>query len=58
MAVAHSMLIAIYHVLRDGVPFVDLGSDFYLKFNREKKIAAYLKRLNDLGWQPPVPAPA
>lgn len=58
VAVAHSMLIAIYHVLRDGVPFMDLGSDFYLKFNREKKIAACLKRLNDLGWQPPVPAPA
>jgi len=52
VAVAHSMLIAIYHVLRDGVPFVDLGSDFYAKFNREKKITACLKKLRDLGWQP------
>jgi len=51
VAVAHSMLIAIYYVLHDGVPFVDLGADFYSKFNREKKIAAYLKKLNDLGWQ-------
>ena len=58
IAVAHSMLIAIYHVLRDGVPFVDLGSDFYAKFNREKKIAACLKRLHDLGWQPTASAPA
>jgi len=58
IAVAHSMLIAIYHVLRDGVPFVDLGSDFYTKFNREKKIAACLKKLHDLGWQPTATAPA
>jgi len=57
VAVAHSMLIAIYHVLRDGVPFVDLGSDYYTKFNREKKIAAYLKKLNDLGWQQSAFAP-
>ena len=58
VAVAHSMLIAIYHVLRDAVPFVDLGSDFYAKFNREKKIAACLKKLRDLGWQPTaVPQP-
>lgn len=56
IAVAHSMLIAIYHVLRDGVPFTDLGSDFYSKFNREKKIAACLKKLHDLGWQPSATA--
>jgi transposase len=58
VAVAHSMLIAIYHVLRDGVPFVDLGPNFYAKFNRDKKIAACLKKLHDLGWQPPALAPA
>jgi len=52
------MLIAIYHVLHDKVPFVDLGSDFYAKFNREKKIAACLKKLHDLGWQPSALAPA
>ena len=52
------MLIAIYYVLRDGVPFVDLGADFYSKFNKEKKIAGYLKKLNDLGWQPTALAPA
>ena len=58
VAVAHSMLIAIYHVLRYGVPFKDLGSDFYVKFNRDKKIAACLKKLHDLGWQPSALAPA
>lgn len=43
VAVAHSMLIAIYHIIKDGVVFKDLGSDYYNQFNRERKINAYLK---------------
>ena len=52
MAVAHSMLIAIYHVLKEGVPFRDLGADYYDGFRREHKIRSYLKRLQALGWEP------
>ena len=52
IAVAHSMLIAIYHVLKNGVPFRDLGSDYYDAFNRDHKIKGYLKRLQALGWEP------
>lgn len=52
VAVAHSMLIAIYHVLKFGVPFRDLGADYYNNFNREHKIRGYLKRLKALGWSP------
>jgi transposase len=48
-AVAHSMLIAIYHVL-SGKQFVDLGADYYTQFNREKKIKSHLKQLQKLGW--------
>lgn len=56
LAVAHSMLIAIYHILNDGVAFRDLGSDYYDSFNRDKKINGYLKRLKALGWEPePMP---
>ena len=50
VAVAHSMLIAIYHVLKNDVAFRDLGSDYYDNFNREHKIKGYLKRLAALGW--------
>jgi transposase len=50
IAVAHSMLIAIYHVLKNNVAFNDLGADYYNNFNREHKIRGYLKRLNALGW--------
>ncbi len=52
IAVAHSMLIAIYHVLKEGVPFRDLGADYYDGFRREHKIRNYLKRLQALGWEP------
>lgn len=52
VAIAHSMLIAIYHVLKHGVPFRDLGADYYNGFNRQYKIQGYLKRLQALGWTP------
>jgi len=55
VAVAHSMLIAIYHVL-NGQPFHDLGSAYYTQFNRDRKIDLHLKQLKNLGWQPPAPS--
>ena len=51
VAVAHSLLIAIYHVLKDGVEFKDLGVEYYNQFNKERKIKAYLKKLKALGWE-------
>ena len=48
MAVAHSMAISIYFVLC-GVPFKDLGADYYTQFNREKKINSHVKQLSKLG---------
>ena len=56
VAVAHSMLIAIYHILNEGVVFKDLGADYYNQFNKERKINAYLKKLKALGWKAPVVA--
>ena len=56
VAVAHSMLIAIYHILKDGVVFKDLGADYYNQFNREKKINSHLKQLKALGWEMPAAA--
>ena len=52
VAVAHTMLIAIYHMLKDNVPFVDLGAAYYNKFNAQSKINHYLKKLQQLGWEP------
>ena len=48
VAVAHSMLIAIYQILKDNVSFHDLGSDYFNQFNRERKINSLLKKLKQL----------
>lgn len=58
VAVAHSMMIAIYNMLAFDVPFHDLGEDYYNQFNTEKKINHYLKKLQNLGWHPPIVATA
>lgn len=52
VAVAHSMLVAIYHMISNRESFVDLGSDYYNQFNKERKIHALLSKLNKLGWSP------
>jgi len=49
VAVAHSMMIAVYHVL-SGEDFVDLGSNYYNQFNRERKINSLLKQLERLDY--------
>jgi transposase len=54
-AVAHSILIAVYHVLK-GKEFADLGADYYTQFNRDKKIKSHLKQLEKLGWNPESPS--
>lgn len=54
VAVAHSMLIAIYNMLKNNVPFKDLGSDYYTKFNTEAKAKYYMKKLQALGVSVPV----
>lgn len=49
MAVAHSLLIAIYCMIRDRVPFIDPGEDYYNSFNKERKISMYIRKLENLG---------
>jgi transposase len=48
LAVAHSLLIAIYYLLQ-GAQFHGLGADYYTQFNREKKINSHIKQLEKLG---------
>lgn len=51
-----SMLIAIYHMLKEGAHFQDLGAEYYNQFNTERKINAYFKKLKTLDSQSPVVA--
>ena len=51
VAVAHSILITIYHMLKDGQLFQDLGANYYNQFNKERKVNALLSKLRQLGWE-------
>jgi hypothetical protein len=57
LAVAASMLTAAYYMLRDGVPYRDLGSGYLDHRDRTKTLNRLLRRLHDLGYDlAPVPA--
>jgi transposase len=50
LAVAASMLTAIYFMLRDGVEYRDLGHDYFDRMNKAKTAERLVRRLNDLGY--------
>jgi len=50
VAVAHSMIIAIYHILKDKSRFMDLGSDYFNVINAEKIKNRNIKSLENLGF--------
>jgi len=58
LAVAASMLTAIYFMLRDGVAFRDLGHDYFDRINKTKAAERMVRRLNDLGFQVQLTAAA
>ena len=50
LAIAHSILISIYYMMKEDKEYEELGADFYNKFNKEKKANAYMKKLKELGY--------
>lgn len=57
VAVAHSMLIAIYHMLSEKTDFHDLGAGYYNQFNKERKANSMIKKLKELGYEVTVATP-
>ena len=58
IAVAASMLGAIWHMLTRGQPYVDLGTDHFDKRDREKTARSLVRRLAHLGYQVELPTAA
>ncbi len=67
MAVAHRLLVIVFHLLRDGETYRELGEDFHARKNAEKAALRHVAGLQRLGYyvtlqkaaQPvPVAAPA
>jgi transposase len=50
VAVAASILTAIYFMLRDGVSYVNLGADYFIRNDRTKTASRLLRKLGDLGF--------
>ena len=49
VAVGHSILVAAWHILRDGVEYHDLGPDHFDRLNRERLVQYHTRRLAELG---------
>jgi hypothetical protein len=51
MAVAHAVLVIIYHVIRDKHPYTDLGSDHFDKLDLARMERHHVRRLEQLGYE-------
>jgi transposase len=49
LAIAHRLLVIAYHVLREEVPFGDLGADYFDRLNASRAKRYHLQRLTELG---------
>jgi transposase len=50
MAVAHTILLIAYHLLKDGGSYEDLGSDYFDQRNRQRAEKRLIRRLEGLGY--------
>lgn len=50
VAVGHTILVAAFHILRDDVPFADLGADYFeLRQNKTAHVRRLVRQLENLG---------
>jgi transposase len=50
VAVAHSALVVIYHVLKTGHPYADLGPDYFDRLDADRVERHHVRRLEHLGY--------
>jgi transposase len=51
VAVEHSIIIAVWHMLSDNVPYHELGGDYFTRRDPERAARRAVSRLNDLGYR-------
>ena len=51
VAVSHSVLVIVYHVLRTKKPYTDLGADYFEKLDTTRIQQHHIHRLEQLGYQ-------
>jgi transposase len=57
MAVAHSILVSAYQMLKAGQPYSDLGPDHFQRLHPERTIRRLVEQLKDLGVEVPITPP-
>jgi transposase len=57
VAVGHSLLVVIYHVLLTGRPYQDLGVDYFDKLDAARIVRSHVRRLESLGYKVTLAAP-
>jgi transposase len=50
VAVSHTLLVVIYHMLRDQCPYHDLGADYFDCLDTQRLQRHYVRRLEQLGY--------
>ncbi len=51
MAVSHSIIVIIYHLLREKEPSSDLGDTYFERLDKERIEKASVRRLQGLGYK-------
>ncbi|MGB9793286.1 MAG: IS110 family transposase [Desulfofundulus sp.] len=51
VAVGHAILVIIYHMLKKGTPYEDLGPDYFDKLNERAAVSRAVARLEALGYK-------
>ncbi len=59
VALRYSVLVILYHMLRDHRPYHDLGADYFAQLDRQRLERHHVRRLEQLGYTVTLtPAPA
>lgn len=51
VAVAHTIIVIIYHMLKGGTTYQDLGCNYFDRLNRDVLVRRAVKRLEELGYK-------
>jgi hypothetical protein len=51
VAVAHTLLVITYHIIKNRLDYRDLGPDYFLRLEPERQKRCLVKRLEQLGYE-------
>ena len=58
IAIAHAILVSIYHMIKKKEPYKELGADYLENLHKERTIKRLKKRIESLGYEVALNLPA